>query len=287
MALPERRRGGWRGALRFVPLALVGGAILYVLVPPVATSLGELWRPPPQAEIGAPQIVAAMFLSERRPRVTRWVGAHYVDLRGGTDEEARYLDELLVDVNEAIAGSGVTFTRVTPGTIATRDLASSMITIRIAPRVEWDAMLRTDLEAEFGIPKTARGYAWFDQLGPSGVAKRATLLIDPDQFVEGAEERAQERMRTIAHELAHILGIRSHNPLDKESVLYAGATGQRSTAVMFSDTDRRLLRFLYLHLQPGDGAEQIRRAFYAHWDAPDRGSTRSGVRVLPLQDRPN
>lgn len=287
MTLSERWPGRWRSALRFVPLALVIGAILYVLVRPLATTLGDFWRPPPQAEVGAPQIVAAMLLSERRVRVTRWVGAHYVDLRGGTEEEARSLDAFLAEVNDVVAGSGVTFTRLAPGALAPPDFASSMITIRIAPRGEWDSLLGANLEAEFGVSKTTRGYAWYDQVDARGVAKRATLLVDPDQFVEDAEERARERMRTIAHELAHVFGIRSHNPFDKESVLYAGATGQRSTAVMLSDTDRRLLRFLYLHVRPGDGPDEIRRAFYAHWDAPEPISTRSGVRVLPLPATPN
>lgn len=41
--------------------------------------------------------------------------------------------------------------------------------------------------------------------------------------------------------------------------------GQPDDPATFGPLDRKAIRFLYRHLQPGDGPEALRRAFDLHW----------------------
>ena len=64
------------------------------------------------------------------------------------------------------------------------------------------------------------------------------------------------------------MGVPGHTPFDLDSVLYAGGPNRRSAALEFSRDELRLIRFLYLHLKPGDGVRELRQAFDRYWDLP-------------------
>lgn len=74
---------------------------------------------------------------------------------------------------------------------------------------------------------------------------------------------------SVMEELTQVLGPANdtHDPLFVESLFYEP---ERLQPLMYKDLsphDRKLLQFLYNHLQPGDTEKEVRAAFDKHWDA--------------------
>ena len=89
-------------------------------------------------------------------------------------------------------------------------------------------------------------------------ARMALVLIDKSLLIHG-------RRATIAQELYHTLGPVNDSPYFPASVLFEdGETA--SSAIELALVDRKLLKFLYMYLEPGDKHHERRDAFDKYWD---------------------
>lgn len=59
----------------------------------------------------------------------------------------------------------------------------------------------------------------------------------------------------MLEELTQALGLLNDSPFDRESIFYSG----QSQVARLSEWDRRLLRFAYIHLQPGMDEPTVER----------------------------
>lgn len=116
------------------------------------------------------------------------------------------------------------------------------------------ALPRADFEA---LPENAQGPG---TVGLTAVALNGYALRSAGIRVRGDLE-GDERRHTIWHEIAHAIGLTGHASVYRVSAV--SIYGRFD--IKFAAIDRKAVRFLYRHLQPGDGPELVRRAFDAHW----------------------
>ena len=89
-------------------------------------------------------------------------------------------------------------------------------------------------------------------------SRMALVSIDKSLLIHG-------RRATIAQELYHTLGPVNDSPYFPASVLFEdGETA--SSAIELALVDRKLLKFLYMYLEPGDQHHERRDAFDKYWD---------------------
>ena len=84
--------------------------------------------------------------------------------------------------------------------------------------------------------------------------------------VVSAELGDAERRAAIVHQLLHVLGLRGDSGVFPESATFSEAE-RRSTATALAPIDRRLLRLLYMNLEPADGWSELRTAYRRYWHA--------------------
>lgn len=112
-------------------------------------------------------------------------------------------------------------------------------------------------EYDFEYVPGSYGYftVWLDDEGNPDLA----LIMIADEL-EGFVRRAY-----ILHELFNVLGPMNDSDLIHQSALYDDGVevAWRTTLGAF---DRKILRFLYTHLKPGDDEAALRAAFDKYWD---------------------
>ena len=79
----------------------------------------------------------------------------------------------------------------------------------------------------------------------------------------------REEIRSILfEEIFQALGPLNDTAIYQDSLLFE-TEDYAPMHKTLSPRDKKLLRFLYLHLKPGDGEEEVRKAFDQHWDKMD------------------
>ena len=82
-----------------------------------------------------------------------------------------------------------------------------------------------------------------------------------------ADKLSGKRMEHFAlEELTQTLGLLNDCKLIKSSVIYEDPSrNEYGNATKLGKVDVQALRLLYSHLQPGDKAESLRKAFKLYW----------------------
>lgn len=92
--------------------------------------------------------------------------------------------------------------------------------------------------------------------------QRAFVLLATDKL------RGRSLRHFTCEEVTQSLGLANDSSLFADSIFYGNGSEQDTMEKLpteLSPRDKKLLSFLYSHLQPGDDATKLGRAFDAHW----------------------
>lgn len=184
--------------------------------------------------------------AEGERMVRRWVTSPEIALVNATPADVAFVTEFVRELNAILEGSGLGVRVV--------DLSRSNVQIHFSPQASFGVLAK-----ELGRrppPPSATG-ALFNWLGDNREIIRAVALV-------GSDLDDDEHKATIAHELIHCMGIVGHSAAFQESTLFK-RNKQLSTATKLSPIDRKLLRFIYMHLRPGAGWWQVRTTYRHAW----------------------
>lgn len=181
----------------------------------------------------------------RAPTVARYAKPVRIGLLDATAEDRAAVAELVADLNVLVAGSGVAFSI---GEFGKSEISAGFESLAAFPNVA----RFLNLPYVPGNSGVFWPYAMED-----GALAGATILISNDSS-------GSLRRHIIFEEIYQSLGPHNDSPLYPESIVYE-RDGDGGSATRLADIDRKLLRFLYLHLKPGDGIAEVRRAYDAHW----------------------
>lgn len=177
--------------------------------------------------------------------VTRWVESPKITLVNASREDREIVEELIRELNDVLEGTRITLSLGT--------LEESNIRVFFAPLAEFPA-----LGQELGFEYVEGNAGFFATWGnDSDELTFADVMI--------ADELAGKARRTmILQEITQTLGPANDSPIFPSSIFFE-TNRSFATATRLAPIDRKLLRFLYAHLEPGDGPREVRQAFEAHW----------------------
>ncbi len=185
-----------------------------------------------------------MYGGENRV-VTRWAKSPTVTAVNATEEDIQVIGKLVSELNEVLHGSGIS---IRQGDGDENEIRIIFTLKKSIPR----------LAEELGGHHVQEGTGYFVAYPNDRFEiERAVAVI-------GSELTGNDRRATIVHELTHTLGLMGHSPVFPESAVFASKT-KTSSASRLAPIDRKLIRFLYLQLNPGDRWEEVRWAFETHW----------------------
>ena len=161
------------------------------------------------------------------------------------DEE--FTKKFVQSLNRVLSGTGVQ--------LGFEENDAAAVTVRFAPIWAFHDIV-VDLGLEYVGGNDGQLMIWFDD---HARATAGLVLI-------GSDIDLDRRRATIAQELTQVLGPLNDSFEFPESVMYESGKNP-STAMELAPIDRRLLRFLYRHLKPGDDVHAVRTAFDMYWDS--------------------
>ncbi len=182
-----------------------------------------------------------------RPMVIRWTTSPRIALVNAVAEDDAFVRTVLPTLNEVLDGSGVSLRLAAAG--------EGDVQLYFAKRPTFERLAR-NFEAEPFPP-----VAGFHLIWPGERFDVATAVA-----VVSAELGDAERRAAIVHQLLHVLGLRGDSGVFPESATFSEAE-RRSTATALAPIDRRLLRLLYMNLEPADGWSELRAAYRRYWHA--------------------
>ena len=178
--------------------------------------------------------------------IERWVNSPSISIVGASRPDELFLRELISNWNEI--------------------LVESPVQLRHSEEPQADIGVVFSERANFAVISGMYGF----QIVEGGVGF-AGMLVDHRHHTRMAlvlidkSLPEQERRATIAQELYHTLGPVNDSPYFPSSVLFEDRDTP-STATELALVDRKLLKLLYLHLEPGDRQPEMQDAFDEFWD---------------------
>jgi len=174
--------------------------------------------------------------------VLRWDHAPSVGTQNGNPKEIDMLADAVDATNQLMTGIGFA--------LRFRHADTANIKVTFGSREELALLIPdTDVDAE------AEGYATWNIQNHK--------LYSANIYVVRNLEPGR-KWGTILHELGHTLGIIGHTDGYLSSLFYV-ELGYGTWSDGYSADDRKLLIFLYEHLQSGDKEPQVRVAFDKYW----------------------
>ena len=184
--------------------------------------------------------------------VTRWTHPATVTVAHGDDAFRQDVTDAIHQINNALGGTGMNLSLVTGEAdivIEGRPLGSLWKTMRL-----WKTKDKYGCEAE------GADYGFFCPIynEKTGATVKAVVGV--------ASGLPEQRTRSIVlEELVQVLGPQNDVPHFTDSLFFEPDDGAPPWNKQLSHRDNKLLRFLYLHLEPGDGPKEILAAFRKHW----------------------
>ncbi len=184
--------------------------------------------------------------------VTRWTRPATVAVTYGDDAFRLDVTYAINQINSTLAGTGMSLSLVTGEAdivIEGRPLGSLWKTMRL-----WKTKDKYGCEAE------GADFGFFCAIynEKTGATVKAVVGV--------ASGLPEQRTRSIVlEELVQVLGPQNDAPHFTDSLFFEPDDGAPPWNKQLSHRDNKLLRFLYLHLEPGDGPKEILAAFRKHW----------------------
>ena len=181
-------------------------------------------------------------------RITRWTVSPKVDFVSNNENDQALFNDVVSELNAVLDGTGYQLIVGYPGPWAPQIFAMVGKESRMP---EIAGIMGCDGSAP------ARGFGCL-KINDDWSLKRAAVWASVDY--------EQKEIRSILlEEIFQALGPSNDSAIYPDSLVFE----TEDYAPMYktlSPRDKMLLRFLYLHLKPGDGEEEVRRAFDQHWD---------------------
>lgn len=182
---------------------------------------------------------------EAKPsHVVRWTKSLSVSVLIGNSEQKELVASVVRDLAAVIDGVKVSY-------VFSRDAEAQVVFA--SRRIIRRELTKDGVDPDSEIPGYFRAYS------SEGKIWSATVFIENSQS-------ADELRATVYQELTQILGPMGDSSIFPSSVMYETTT-RWSTATALAPIDRKLLRFLYRYLKPGDDEAAVRAAFDKHWDS--------------------
>ena len=175
--------------------------------------------------------------------ITRWTGDITVSIavdRRGVSSDVR---DVLEQISPLIAPLGINLIDEGEGDIKLYVPDSNWVKKELSP---------------VGGRNLRRYSGYFDLTqADDGSISKGRIIVNPDV-------PKPDIKKVLVHEFAHALGLTAHSKIFPDSVLY-----QNRPRFLLADelapVDRKLIRFLYRYLEPGDDEELVREIFDLYW----------------------
>ena len=186
--------------------------------------------------------------SHKDPLVWRWTSFPIVSVADGTPREIAAVKGAVWEINQYL--SATTFQ-----VQYSDDVSEGNIIISFPLRTETEKY--SDLHPILKKPLSLEGFwlagrPWAGRLGDS------TIIVFSD-LPEG------DKWGAVLHELGHALGLVGHTDRYISSLFYSDWNGG-SVSDGFSPDDKKVLQFLYTHLESGYNVNKTRELFNKHWE---------------------
>ena len=178
--------------------------------------------------------------------IERWVHSPSISIVGASKPDQLFLQELISNWNQILAESPVQLRH-------SGDLRAD-IGVIFSEQANF-----AEISAMYGFRIVDGGVGFAGMLVDHRHHTRMALVLIDKSLSE------QERRATIAQELYHSLGPVNDSPYFPSSVFFEDRDIP-STATELALVDRKLLKLLYLHLEPGDRQPEMQDAFNEFWD---------------------
>ncbi len=201
------------------------------------------------------QVLLTTDVGDGRDIVIRWTKSplYWVHIR--SDEHRDVVLDVIDRINRILGGTGIQIR-------ATHERSTDFdgLTV-VVPRDRFADILSaggSSIETTFD---DLNGLAYISSDPESGEIFTAYALIA--DHLSDATIKA-----TIAEETLHSMGVANDHSIFPDSVLYADELGGTSNPE-FSTFDKKVLKFLYTYLEPGDDEATVRAKFDTHWHTID------------------
>jgi len=209
-------------------------------------------RPQGEAKVfaWAQEVVLGTEFGNAEKVVARWADAPSISIFNADDKQQRAVERALDDIDSVL--------RLTPIKKLRRMEANrtdANIEVHFLPLA---AFGRFGKNHNFNYVEGNWGYFHLFWNGRNEITK-AYVLLATDKL----------RDRNLNHfaleEITQSLGLANDSGKFADSIFY-GVEGDGGSAQKLSESDRKLLRFVYTRLSPGDGPRQVREALRKYWD---------------------
>lgn len=185
--------------------------------------------------------------SHREPLVLRWINFPIVSVADGSPREIAAVKGAVWEINQYL--SDTTFQ-----VQYSDDVSEGNIIFSFPLRTETEKY--SDLHPMLKKPSSLEGF-WLAGRPWGGRLGNSTIIVFSD-LPEG------DKWGAVLHELGHSLGLVGHTDRYISSLFYSDSKGG-SLSDGFSSDDRKVLKFLYTHLESGYSVNETRELFNKHW----------------------
>jgi len=186
--------------------------------------------------------------SDTGPVVWRWKHPPTVTVKVGSAEEIAAVKGAVWEVNQLLSDTNM-------GVHYSNDSSQGDIEFTFVSRAEFAKHRAVTWEHKELI--NIKGF-WLPNQRERGRLDNASIVVFTNQS-EGS------KWGTILHELGHSLGLVGHSSHYLSSLYFKNHNGG-SISDGFSSDDRKLLRFLYSHLEAGYDEIKTREIFDSYWE---------------------